>query len=106
MPGDWMSVSITPTRRPCAASSAARFAVVFDLPVPPRYECTETMDIRARAYRGRDPEASAFTGLGRAIVRDRALAWPTRRGRACGRDRARWTGTGGTPCRRRRRDTA
>src|SRR5260370_25576263 len=60
MRGDWMSVSITPTRRPCAASSAARFAVVFDLPVPPRYECTETMDIRARAYRGPRSETSAF----------------------------------------------
>ena len=28
-----------------AASSAARFAVVFDFPVPPRYECTDTIDI-------------------------------------------------------------
>jgi len=41
IPGDWMSVSTTPTRRPSAASSAARLAVVFDVPVPPRYEWTE-----------------------------------------------------------------
>src|SRR5689334_9785449 len=38
MPGDWMSVSITPTRLPPAASRAARLAVVLDLPVPPRKE--------------------------------------------------------------------
>src|ERR687885_729011 len=38
MPGDWISVSITPTRRPAAASSAATFAAVLDLPVPPRNE--------------------------------------------------------------------
>jgi hypothetical protein len=36
-----MSVSITPTRIPRLASSAERFAVVFDLPVPPRKECIE-----------------------------------------------------------------
>ena len=38
MPGDWMSVSTTPTRRPSAASRAATLAVVLDLPVPPRKE--------------------------------------------------------------------
>ena len=38
MPGDWMSVSTTPTRRPRIAASTATFAVVFDLPVPPRNE--------------------------------------------------------------------
>ena len=38
MPGDWMSVSMTPTRSPRAAASTATFAVVFDLPVPPRKE--------------------------------------------------------------------
>ncbi len=43
MPGDWMSASMTPTRRPSAARQAARFAVVLDLPVPPRNECTDTM---------------------------------------------------------------
>ncbi len=41
MPGDWMSVSITPTRRPSAASKAATLAVVLDLPVPPRNEWIE-----------------------------------------------------------------
>src|SRR4051794_22434999 len=41
MPGDWMSVSITPTRRSAAASSAATFATVLDLPVPPRNEWME-----------------------------------------------------------------
>jgi hypothetical protein len=35
MPGDWISVSTTPIRRPSAASSVATLAVVFDLPVPP-----------------------------------------------------------------------
>src|SRR5579885_744670 len=43
MPGDWMSASTMPTRRPCRAKVAARFAVVFDLPVPPRKEWTETI---------------------------------------------------------------
>jgi hypothetical protein len=38
MPEDWISVSITRTRCPCKARTAARFAVVFDLPVPPRKE--------------------------------------------------------------------
>ena len=38
MPGDWMSVSMTPTRWPARATSTARLAVVFDLPVPPRNE--------------------------------------------------------------------
>jgi hypothetical protein len=46
MPGDWMSVSTTPTRRPSPASSAARLAVVFDFPVPPRYEWIETICLR------------------------------------------------------------
>ena len=41
MPGDWMSVSITPTRSPEQANSAARLAVVLDFPVPPRNEWTE-----------------------------------------------------------------
>ena len=31
MPGDWMSVSMTPTRLPARATSTARLAVVFDL---------------------------------------------------------------------------
>src|SRR2546425_12764571 len=39
-PGDWMSVSTTPTCRPWPASRAATLAVVLDLPVPPRNECT------------------------------------------------------------------
>src|SRR5262245_30590570 len=43
IPGDWMSASITPTRAPPTASAAARLAVVFDLPVPPRNEWTDTM---------------------------------------------------------------
>jgi hypothetical protein len=38
IPGDWMSVSITPTRSPRRAAITATFAVVFDLPVPPRNE--------------------------------------------------------------------
>jgi hypothetical protein len=42
IPGDWMSRSTTPTRRPSAARSVATFAVVFDLPVPPRNEWMET----------------------------------------------------------------
>jgi hypothetical protein len=33
-----MSVSMTPTRRPFADIIAERFAVVFDLPVPPLKE--------------------------------------------------------------------
>ena len=37
-PGDWTSVSTTPTRLPSLASSAAMLAVVFDFPVPPRNE--------------------------------------------------------------------
>src|SRR5436190_10695508 len=41
IPGDWMSVSTTPTRWPSAASSAATLAAAFDLPVPPRNEWTE-----------------------------------------------------------------
>src|SRR5690348_17039735 len=46
MPGDWMSVSTTPTRWPSAASRVATLAAVFDLPVPPRNEWTEmTLDI-------------------------------------------------------------
>src|SRR5262245_58971555 len=36
-----MSVSMTPTRLPARATSTARLAVVFDLPVPPRKECVE-----------------------------------------------------------------
>src|SRR5919197_5561931 len=45
IPGDWISVSTTPTRWPSAASSAATLATVFDLPVPPRNEWTEiTLD--------------------------------------------------------------
>src|SRR5207247_1335876 len=46
MPGDWMSVSTTPTRWPAAASRVATLAAAFDLPVPPRNEWTEmTLDI-------------------------------------------------------------
>src|SRR6266487_3796893 len=46
MPGDWMSVSTTPTRWPSAASRVATLAAAFDLPVPPRNEWTEmTLDI-------------------------------------------------------------
>src|SRR5215469_14262886 len=46
MPGDWISVSTTPTRRPSPARSAARLAVVFDFPVPPRYEWIEMICLR------------------------------------------------------------
>jgi len=46
MPGDWISVSTTPTRRPSPARSAARLAVVFDFPVPPRYEWIEMICFR------------------------------------------------------------
>ena len=46
MPGDWISVSTTPTRRPSLARSAARLAVVFDFPVPPRYEWIEMICLR------------------------------------------------------------
>src|SRR5436853_5582440 len=47
-PGDWMSRSTTATVLPSRASSVATFAVVFDLPVPPRNEWTEiTVAIRA-----------------------------------------------------------
>src|SRR5688572_13793787 len=54
MPGDWMSVSTTPTRCPAAAIKAARFAVVFDFPVPPRNEWMEIIlpnvaDLREKA---------------------------------------------------------
>ena len=38
IPGDWISVSTTPTRWPCDARTAATFAVVLDFPVPPRKE--------------------------------------------------------------------
>jgi hypothetical protein len=38
-----MSASITPTRMPRAATTAERFAAVFDFPVPPRKEWTLTM---------------------------------------------------------------
>ena len=38
-----MSVSITPTRWPSLASWAATLAEMFDLPVPPRNEWTETI---------------------------------------------------------------
>src|SRR5712692_4088254 len=43
MPGDWMSVSITPTRRPPAASNVERLAVMLDFPVPPRKEWIDTI---------------------------------------------------------------
>src|SRR5438093_8805563 len=43
MPGDWMSVSMTPTRRPPAASNVERLAVTLDFPVPPRKEWTDTI---------------------------------------------------------------
>src|SRR5574341_2097302 len=43
MPGDWMSVSTTPTRCPAIATCEATLAVVFDLPVPPRKEWIETI---------------------------------------------------------------
>src|SRR5437763_8484690 len=43
MPGDWMSVSITPTRAPWRATATARLAVTLDLPVPPRNEWTDTI---------------------------------------------------------------
>jgi hypothetical protein len=46
IPGDWMSVSTTPTRFPWHASSAARLAVKLDLPVPPRNEWTATIVAR------------------------------------------------------------
>lgn len=36
-----MSVSMTPTRKPRLAVRTARFAVVFDFPVPPRNEWVE-----------------------------------------------------------------
>ena len=41
MPGDWISVSTTPTRLPASAYNAARLALRLDLPVPPRNEWTE-----------------------------------------------------------------
>ena len=41
MPGDWMSVSMTPTRLPARATRTERLAVVFDFPVPPRKEWVE-----------------------------------------------------------------
>src|SRR4249919_110221 len=53
IPGDWMSRSTIPTRRPSAARTVATFAVVFDLPVPPRNECTETTCAMARPYPAR-----------------------------------------------------
>ena len=43
-----MSVSMTPTRFPARATSTARLAVVFDLPVPPRNEWVEI--ILAKPY--------------------------------------------------------
>src|SRR3954469_7165104 len=83
MPGDWMSVSITPTWRPRPAYTTARFAVVFDLPVPPRNEWTLRMFAtrpplaRVRLQRG--------PGHGKPRVRPhgslarRASAWPDHR---------------------------
>src|SRR5262245_25334975 len=50
IPGDWRSRSTTPTRRPSEASSVATLAVVFDLPVPPRKEWTETSCAMVRPY--------------------------------------------------------
>src|SRR5262249_38001682 len=43
MPGDWIWVSASLTRRPCASSSVVRFAVVLDFPVPPRNEWIDTI---------------------------------------------------------------
>ena len=43
IPGDWMSVTTTATRLPARASWYARLAVRLDFPVPPRYECMETI---------------------------------------------------------------
>ena len=60
MPGERISVSMTPTRNPELASSAARLAVVVDLPVPSLNEWTDTIfdnegpfhDCRAYLIRG------------------------------------------------------
>ena len=41
-----MSASMTPTLRPCAASAAARFAVMEDLPTPPLPEVTAMTRVR------------------------------------------------------------
>src|SRR5262245_39169144 len=78
MPGDWMSVSTTPTRLPWRATAATRFAVRFDLPVPPRNEWTEMIfptprysslvPFAVRARRGRP------NGLGHGIDLAVALA--------------------------------
>jgi hypothetical protein len=38
MPGDWISVSMTATRCPAAASRVVIFAAILDFPVPPRKE--------------------------------------------------------------------
>src|SRR3954447_8395843 len=50
IPGDWMSRSTTAMFLPSAARSVATFALVFDLPVPPRNEWTETSWAMARPY--------------------------------------------------------
>src|SRR5688572_21104617 len=52
MPGDWMSVSTMPTRRPVIATAVARLAVRFDFPVPPRYEWMDTIIPIQPAYVG------------------------------------------------------
>ena len=53
MPGDWMSVSMTPTRLPARATSTARLAVVFDLPVPPRKEWVEMIFAKRKSPGGK-----------------------------------------------------
>src|SRR6266849_2319689 len=50
IPGDWISVSIMPMRRPSAASKTAMLAVMFDLPVPPRNEWSEMILLMASLH--------------------------------------------------------
>ena len=47
-----MSASMTPTLSPCAASAAARFAVMEDLPTPPLPEVTAMTRVRESGGRG------------------------------------------------------
>ena len=45
---------MTPTRFPARATSTARLAVVFDLPVPPRNECVEMILAKRRSPDGKN----------------------------------------------------
>src|SRR5688572_4932082 len=86
IPGDWMSVSTMPTRLPVRAIATARFAVVFDLPVPPRNEWIEMISVIACGLRGIIHPCALRSSLmadsGEFLSRDEVLGGlPARRAR-------------------------